>query len=184
MVFRVNEANFVDVTIAERLGHGPGDVAPVLDARTVGDPLPRVGFIEFVAPELEIRDRLLADQVEPVLVAVLLHAALGEPQHVRVVRTGKSSVRGHDNCGDRGDLIAPLQQRMVDLSCVGRDRGHETAHLLGVWTSGLDSLLGLDHARRGDEFHRARDLLRRLDARDPALDRSKLLSHLMDRPVM
>ena len=77
--------------------------------------------------------------------AVFLHASLGEPQHVRVVCPGKSSVRGHDDRGDRGDVLALLEQRMIDLACVGCNRGHEAAHLLGIRTRGLDSLLSLDH---------------------------------------
>jgi hypothetical protein len=51
-----------------------------------------------------------------------------------------------------------------------RERRDHVAEAQRVWALRLDALLGVAQLRRGDELHRARDLLRARDARNAPAD--------------
>ena len=93
----------------------------------------------------------------------------GPAQDVRVEGAGEPLVGGDDDESLRGP------SRRTSSGCASSpsapDQGAEQLrHLVGVGPRREDALLGAPQLRRGDELHRAGDLLRRLDGADPPPD--------------
>src|SRR5262249_3920830 len=68
------------------------------------------------------------------------------------------------------------EQRRIATRARSGEVLHDFGDLLAVRHGGVHPLLGLDDARRGDELHRARDLLRGLDAANASPKNSLLPS--------
>ena len=93
----------------------------------------------------------------------------GAPDDVRVEGAAEALVRGHHDV-ERAHRLAPGEERMLVLAKPASQHLNELRHLDGVRPGLHDPLLGAPQLRGGNELHRARDLLRRLDGADPPAD--------------
>ena len=106
------------------------------------------------------------DQVLPAVEDVGLDLALGGPLDAGVVPAAQSAIGGDGDVARRRDRLATGEQRRVRPGAGGGKVADDLGDLLRVGHGGGDALLRLDDPRRGDQLHRPRDLLRRLDAAD------------------
>ena len=92
--------------------------------------------------------------------------ALGSSNDGGVVGTGHTPIGRDDDERHLLHVGGLIEQRMIDGSAAGREVLDDLGDLAAVGPGCRGALLRLDDAGRGDEFHRARDLLGRLHALD------------------
>src|SRR5712692_58232 len=140
----------------------PGDRRPIRKAARVCNHIPAKAQQEITAfaPERHV---LLLVRI------VLGHVAGAGADVVDVERTGQPFVCGHEDhhCPR---AFAPHQERVLVLGGALAGRLQDLEHLLGVRPRRQHRRLRAAQSRRGDHLHGLGDLLRVLDAVDPADD--------------
>src|SRR5579875_3818594 len=130
---RVNEVDLVDVAGFVGLDDRGDDAAGILDARPVGHA--GEGLADVLAPEAEVAADLAADGQEQHVVAVaavVAEAALGGPEHRRVVGPGEAPVAGDGDDGRLRHRLGGAEERVVAGLRGAGQVGDDLGHLLDV----------------------------------------------------
>src|SRR6185436_8755655 len=91
---------------------------------------------------------------------------LGGADHGGVVRTAETAIGREHDLADTARLQPRHEQRIVRTRACGLEIADDFGDPVGVGLRRLHARLRLDDARRRDELHGARDLLRRLHRPD------------------
>ena len=146
----------------------PATRARVFVGRTVAEAGER--RVDRMPAETEVALGLASDGEERTFATqprVLAHLRLGGADDGGVVPAAQPAVGGDHDLRGAADLV-PRHEHRIGAVPDRLQVAHDLGDAVGVRLRGVHARLRLDDATRGDQLHRARDLLRRLHRLDAA----------------
>ena len=181
---RVDELHHVELLGQEIGRHDLADRPRVFVARLVREPREGVINVEVAVPEKALG--LPPDDDERVVTTefgLLVHRAFGGANHRRVVRATLPAVRSDNDVCHPTDLRTRCQQGTRNTATGRAEVTDDLGDVIAVGNRRVHRLLRLDDPTARDEFHRARDLLRRLHTRDAPLENPLLTTRHLNHSV-